>query len=404
MSDERESPPHRDAKPLASESRSRRAVLGGGLIATTAATGGFLWGNSASTSRRPRSADKERQDEPDPKPVSPHGRHQAGIITPKVRQAHATILIFDAHSQASVPTLLDKLGDLFEAFQNPRSFNGMGPADVTGTIGVGPGTARYHLGDNSLGARHLPEFKREDFNENHRDGDIVVQLCCSDLLRLALAQSKVQSELSDKCRLKWVAEGFRGNPDQGVGRNLLGFHDGVSVPRTDDEIDNDVWIDKPHFLAYGTIMVVRKMKIDVDAFTKQPLQQQEQAIGRERDSGVPLSGGSFQDDPDLHAKSEAGVFAIANEAHVRRAHPLPSGAPGLMLRRSYSYYADATDQGLVFISFQKELESFIKTQRRIDEGDALLDHTVTTSSGSFLILPGFDSSTPLGNCLRQTNQ
>lgn len=144
------------------------------------------------------------------------------------------------------------------------------------------------------------------------------------------------------------------------------------------------------------------MQIDVKTFTAQTLTKQEQAIGRKRKTGVPLSGGKFEDDPDLHAKSDTGDFAIPNQAHVRRAHPLPAGAPGLMLRRSYSYFTTPQDQGLVFISFQKEIDSFIKTQRRMDEGDALLDHTMTTASGSFLILPGFEKSSRLGDSLRSS--
>lgn len=325
-------------------------------------------------------------------------------MSPALRQALVSVLAFEMPSDSSAPEVLDDIGIALEEFQNPESFNGMGPSDLTGTVGIGPGVVRRYLGRTSPGAVELPEFVREDIAESERGGDLVIQLCCTEPVRLALAQSHIQDVLPSEYDLKWETTGFRGSPDQGVGRNLLGFHDGVSVPKTAEDFDIDVWLDQPAHLSGGTLMVVRKMRIDVKTFTAQSLAQQEQAIGRERKTGVPLSGGKFEDDPDLHAKTDAGVFAIPNQAHVRRAHPLPAGAPGLMLRRSYSYFNSREDQGLIFISFQKEIASFVKTQKRMDEGDALLDHTMTTASGSFLILPGFRGGSSLGDSLRSVKK
>jgi dye decolorizing peroxidase len=64
------------------------------------------------------------------------------------------------------------------------------------------------------------------------------------------------------------------------------------------------------------------------------------------------------------------------------------------LRRSYNF-----DEGLLFISFQKELRTFVATQYRMSEGDALLRYATTTTSATFLILPGFTAETPLGGAL-----
>lgn len=383
-------------------SQSRRALLGGGLAATTAAAGGFFWGRSAASSAASDVPVKVHEGEfrDAEEPVSPHGAHQAGIMTPSLRQALVSVLTFDLLSVESAPETVDKIGTALEAFQDSEAFNGMGPLDLTGTVGIGPALVRKYLGRTAPGSSELPVFAREEVADEDRGGDLAIQLCCTEPVRLSLAQSHIEDLLLDECELKWATTGFRGSPDQGVGRNLLGFHDGVSVPKTDQDFDTNVWLDQPPHLSGGTLMVVRKMRIDVKAFTDQSLSQQEQAIGRERRTGIPLSGGKFEDDPDLHAKADTGVFAVPNLAHVRRAHPLPAGAPGLMLRRSYSYSTDRDDQGLVFISFQKEMDSFIKTQRRMDEGDALLDHTMTTASGSFLILPGFKESSRLGDPLR----
>ena len=69
-----------------------------------------------------------------------------------------------------------------------------------------------------------------------------------------------------------------------------------------------------------------------------------------------------------------------------------------MLRRSYSF-ADSGG-GLLFVSFQNGLSTFIQTLERMDaDDDALLPFTTTTASGNFLILPGFQPGRPLGATL-----
>ncbi len=57
-----------------------------------------------------------------------------------------------------------------------------------------------------------------------------------------------------------------------------------------------------------------------------------------------------------------------------------------MLRRSYS--ADlGGDAGLLFIAFLSDPSTFVLTQRRLDEMDALIAHTRTEASGVFFV-PG----------------
>lgn len=70
-----------------------------------------------------------------------------------------------------------------------------------------------------------------------------------------------------------------------------------------------------------------------------------------------------------------------------------------MLRRSYSY-ARGAEHGLVFTAFQKNVQTFVLTQQRMDEIDALMDFATATATGSWAILPGFDDDHPLGSTLR----
>ena len=54
------------------------------------------------------------------------------------------------------------------------------------------------------------------------------------------------------------------------------------------------------------------------------------------------------------------------------------------------------DRGLLFVSFQKQLRTFVATQHRLVEGDAMMRYVTTTASSAFLILPGFTPDQPLG--------
>jgi dye decolorizing peroxidase len=232
-----------------------------------------------------------------------------------------------------------------------------------------------------------------------RGGDVMVQLCASDPLLLPGAAAAIASVTG--LRERWRQAAFRG-PNVPIGaqgsapRNLLGFVDGIVVPRGDAEYARDVWLPSGTPVAGGTIAVVRRMEIDVDRFLAQAVADQERIIGRRRESAAPLSGGAAATNPDLGAKTPSGAYVIPADAHLRRANPVSTGVP-TMLRRSYSF-AD-TASGLLFVSFQNDLRTFVATLNRMSNSDALLDYTTTTRSGTFLVLPGFDRGRPLGSGL-----
>lgn len=390
-----------EKRPSRKSDLTRRTALTGG-VAVTAAAGGFAIGDRGSST-----PEDPPQETGDSEPVmtssrlSPHGPVQQGIVSPSPRQAHTSVLVSDLSAPSDVADLLDDLGSAISELTSGEHLNGLDPADLTITVGVGPAVVAATLGSDAPGSTELPAFARDDITDDRRGGDLLLQLCSNDPAVIALTEAELLARFADKLVFRWSAAGFRGKPDHGVGRNLLGFHDGLTVPRSQSELEASVWLADPAPLAGATLAVVRVMPIDVRAFSAMALPEQEAAIGRERGSGKPLSGGSIDEDVDLHAKLPSGGYAISNASHARRAHPLPAGAPGLMLRRSYSYYNNPDDQGLIFISFQNDIETFVRTQKRMDEGDALLDHAATTASASFLILSGFDATNELGSALRR---
>ncbi|HWV50782.1 MAG TPA: Dyp-type peroxidase, partial [Microbacterium sp.] len=180
----------------------------------------------------------------------------------------------------------------------------------------------------------------------------------------------------------WEQSGYRDAPTpQGTARTSNGFIDGIMNPRTAELMDAGVWTGGAH---RDTHLVVRRMRI-LPEFMSQPVPDQERAIGRERASGAPLSGGGPDDEVDLFAKTADGRLLTPKASHARRAHPSNIGR-ALMLRRSYSF--DVPEgAGLLFIAFMSDPQTFVLTQRRLDEMDDLIAHTVTDASGCFFV-PG----------------
>ncbi|WP_394614764.1 Dyp-type peroxidase [Lentzea sp. JNUCC 0626] len=256
-------------------------------------------------------------------------RHQPGIATPQ--QLHADISVWDADALPSVQV----------------------SSSVTVTYGHG--------------IDGLPEFPGDEVRPQDLGGKLFLQLCGDDPAAVRDAASRIRPD----GRLRWREQGFC-NAER---TNGLGFRDGIVVPKTPQEFDDEVWLPDG-----STIAVVRRMKLDVGAFGALSTNAQERVFGRRKHDASPLSGGV---EVDLSAKTADGEYLIPVDAHVRRAHPLTAGA-GLMLRRSYNYA-----EGLLFISYQRELKSFVNTMYRMTEGDALLRYATTTSSAAFRI-PALD--------------
>jgi dye decolorizing peroxidase len=356
------------------------------LAASTATAAGLLAGPSSLASPRPPNGIESAA------VVDPHGEHQAGIVLPRIAQRHCTVAVC-ALSGPDVAGMLALLGNRIHELTagGDRALGGLPPAALTVTVGLGPRVVAG-IAPTLPGTSELPPFARERIAPADRGGDVLLQVCAMDPLVVSLAVTDLAGRVGP---IRWQAHGFRGAPlgETGAARNLLGFTDGIVGPKGDAELRDQVWLDGP--MAGGTLAVVRRITLDTAAFLRLPLARQEAVIGRRRDSAEPLSGGGPDAEVDLGAKSADGEYALPADAHVRIAHPLTSGT-GLMLRRSYS-----SADGLVFISFQRELRTFTATQSTMDERDALMRYITVTATGTFLILPGFTPDRPLGYQLQR---
>ncbi|MFI2184317.1 Dyp-type peroxidase [Streptomyces sioyaensis] len=372
----------------------RRGLLMGGALAAASSL-------AACRAQGPHPERKSTDDAPHPlSPVSPTGPTQAGVDRPGTPQEHLGLVVLDLAPAQEGDEVAKVIADLGRSVQrvargsHPR-MAGLAPGDTTVTVGIGPRLVSG-AGRELPGAARLPAFAREKIPEAARDGDVLLQICGSDPLVVSCAEAACTAALIDAgARVRWSQQGFRSPAGPHAGRNLLGFPDGIIVPKGPEQMRREVWLDGPGPVAGGTIAVVRRLRIATDRFLAQPVHRQEEIIGRRRSDGAPLSGGGPEAEVDLGAKTPDGRYRVPPMAHARRANPLTSGS-GLMLRRGYSYRNGPDDAGLVFISFQRELRTFVATQQRLDEGDDLMAFTTATASGTFLVLPGFDTERTLG--------
>ena len=390
----------------------RDALLAAGGLAVGAASAALL--PRLGGSPGPSTTNAAVPGAPAGSPVDPTGGHQAGIARPSTPQQHTLVAVLDFADRGAptfVVALEARLAAVtavilsFAGHADPSPVAPDGAGDLSVTLGLGSALVSA-LDPRLPGAAGLPLFVGDDAIATERlGGDVLVGVCAENPGLLSPALAAVISAL-ETATVRWQQLGFRSPGEGTIARNPLGYHDGVIVPRGDAELDRDVWIpDGP--AAGGTICVVRQLRLDVAAFAAEAPERQDEIMGRRRGDGAPLSGGGPLDEVNLRAKTESGRFVTPSRSHARAAHPSFTGSH-LMLRRGYAYANGPVmtpggrrvdDQGLLFICFQRELDDFTRTQRRLDELDDLMGYATPVASGAFLVLPGFTARRPLGSGL-----
>ena len=198
---------------------------------------------------------------------------------------------------------------------------------------------------------------------------------------------------------------------QSTPRNLFGFKDGTANVKAEEAeaLEDYVWVqrrrrpDGADWLAGGSYLVARRINMTIEVWDRQPLADQEEFVGRTKDSGAPLSGGEEFTEPDFaDARPEGPV--IPRDAHIRIVHPTKNDG-ARMLRRGYNFVdgSDALgglDAGLFFIAFVRDPETqFIPMQNRMAQKDALMEYLKFTSSAIFAVPPGAGPGEYVGQAL-----
>jgi dye decolorizing peroxidase len=351
---------------------------------------------------------------------SPFGAHQAGVAAPAALVTEVIALdLLNPDDAENVARLLRVWTGDIAALMGGRPAPGDTAAeiaqagvDLTVTVGLGPGA---FVGEGLRGARPewlepIPAMRHDALDKRWSDGDVVAVVSAADGTTAAHAVRRLVADAAPFARLRWRQSGFwnpydaEGKPT--TGRNLFGQVDGSGNAKSGTDVhDKTVWSTAPHWMAGGTSLVVRRIRMDLAAWDKLTRFEQERSVGRDLNEGAFLSGGGEFDAPDFELRRD-GDFAIALDAHARLAHPTMNA--GLrIVRKGANYVSDVmrdgtteTESGLIFLSYQADpMAQFVPIQRRLDSTDALNVWTTAIGSAVFAILPGFREGEWLGQGL-----
>lgn len=333
-----------------------------------------------------------------------HGAHQAGIDTDA--QSHATFVALDLHAdvdRAALGRLMRILTDDaarltqgLPALADTEPELAAAPARLTVTFGFGPGLVARAGGAGPAWLRPLPPFGVDRLTPAFSDGDLLLQIAADDPLTVAHATRMLTKDARRFAGVRWAQHGFRrayGTVAPGTTmRNLFGQVDGTANARPGTAaFDRVVW-STGGWLAGGTGMVVRRIRMDLEGWDRLDRGGREQSVGRDLAVGAPLTGTREHDDPDLDAQTALGFPVIPDFAHLRRARP--DDERQRIFRRSYNYDGapvpgETSDSGQIFVAFQADVDAqFVPIQRRLDELDLLNEWTTPVGSAVFAVPPG----------------
>jgi deferrochelatase/peroxidase EfeB len=417
-------------------SPSRRRVLAGaGLFGAGAVAGGlggyFGRGSGSGADGSTNTADAVVGDSNVTIPF--YGAHQAGIGTPaQDRLAFGSMNVVSGTSRADLRDLLQDwttaaarmtagqlVGQDNQPYAPPVDTGeavGSPVSRLTITVGYGPSLfdSRFGLASRKPSAlADLPALPNENLDPNYTGGDLCVQACSDDPLVAFHAVRNLARIGMGVVEHNWMELGFGRTSTTTAGqqtpRNLLGFKDGTrNIKAEQTDLMNDyVWVGKESDQAWlrgGSYLVARKIRIFVENWDRDYLQDQENVIGRSKVSGAPLSGGSEFTAPNFNAKSADGLGpVIPAHAHIRLASFENNGGTRI-LRRGYSFTDGIDPQagtllgGLFFIAFMKNPAQFIKLQNHL-ASDALNEYIRHTGSAVFACPPGISKGQKWGDGL-----
>ncbi|HEY1737522.1 MAG TPA: Dyp-type peroxidase, partial [Acidimicrobiia bacterium] len=326
---------------------SRRRFIGGAAgaagLAAAAGAGGFGIARATEAGAAAPAAARE--------PF--YGHHQSGIATPaqdRLMFAAFDVTTSDADAlqrmlgtwaaAAARMTQGDPIGAVDTSPQAPPIDTGeatnLPPSRLTITVGFGP-----NLFDNRFGiARHkpaalaeLPALPRDDLDPTRSGGDLCVQSCANDPTVAFHAVRNLARLARGTAVMKWSQLGFgrtsSTSSSQATPRNLLGFKDGTRNIKLEnsDDLNDFVWVgadaDQP-WMRGGSYVVTRRIRMLIESWDTDFLDDQEHVIGRFKTTGAPLTGRNEFDTPEFGRRAH-GALVIPADAHIHLAAPEQNG-------------------------------------------------------------------------------
>ncbi|AFY60492.1 iron uptake transporter deferrochelatase/peroxidase subunit [Synechococcus sp. PCC 6312] len=350
------------------------------------------------------------------------GPHQAGIVTPNVATALVVALDVTARSTQELQKLFQILTQRIEFLTSggtwpplepkyPPTGSGIlgpefSPDYLTVTVGVGASLFddRYGLAaEKPIHLKPMPNFPNDRLDPQLCHGDLLLQLCSNHNETNIHALRDILKQLAGLVVLRWQISGFQQpdtdpHPHRTTVRNLMGFKDGTANPDPHDQnlMNRLVWVQRnssePAWAVGGTYQVVRVIRMFVEFWDRTALEEQEEIFGRSRDSGAPLGYKHEEDIPDYNQDPKGKTILL--DAHIRLANPrTPATEANRILRKGFHYSrgvdkAGQLDMGLLFMSFQQDLERGFETVQNRLNGEPLEEYIKPTGGGYFFTLPG----------------
>lgn len=399
---------------LGSGINRRHLLTGGAAVGLAGAAGVTGWAAAAARGQsQPATFGTES--------VPFHGVHQAGIET--APQAHAVFLGLDLRPDGRSPldalkavltlwtTDAERLTRGTPALADTEPELALRPARLTVTAGLGP-TVFDRVGLAHLrpaSARPLPVFATDRLERRWGATDLLLQICADDLMVVAHATRVLMKNVRSLAIERWRQTGFRtarAAESEGVtARNLMGQVDGTVNPAAGTpDFAEVVWDDgRPQpWMASGTLMVLRRIRMNLDTWDEMDRASKELTVGRRLGSGAPLTGEHETDPVDVTTLRD-GIPVIPPNAHVALAHPHQPGER--FLRRPYNYddppaAGETSNSGLLFAAYQRDIDTqFLPVQRRLAEFDAMNRWITPIGSAVYVIPPGVQPGQYLGSQL-----
>ncbi|MEU2257811.1 iron uptake transporter deferrochelatase/peroxidase subunit [Nocardia xishanensis] len=420
-----------DRKNRARDGISRRGLLGSAAgVGVAAAGAGVLAGRMSSPAAAATASGT----------VPFRAANQAGIVTPVQDRLH--FAAFDVHTRSRTE-LVDLLktwtvmaermtagheatpdgaigGGAFAPPSDTGEALDLSPARLTLTIGFGPslfttadGGDRFGIASRKPGALvDLPKFTGDALDPARSGGDIAIQACADDPQVAVHAIRNLARAGFGAVSVRWSQLGFgrtsSTSASQATPRNLLGFKDGTRNIKAEDHdtVDKFVWVDRGDdqaWMAGGSYLVTRRIRMLIEPWDRTSLHEQERVIGRTKGTGAPLGGKDEFDELDLQSAGPSGPL-VDTDAHVRLASAEELGGIQI-LRRGYNFTDGSDgfghlDAGLFFIAYCRNPQTqFVPMQNNLARNDALNEYIKHVGSAVFAVPPGLGPADYWGSTL-----